>query len=1111
MDVAAWLVSLGLGEYEQVFRNNHVDAGLLARLTAEDLKEIGVASVGHRRRLLDAIAALGEAAPPVEAAIAERPAQTTADRRQLTVMFVDLAGSTELSQRLDPEEVQGLIQVYQELVRTEVNRLAGHVAKYMGDGVLAYFGWPQAHEDAAERAVRAGLAITASVANIRTGQQSLSARVGIATGLVVVGDLIGSDEARERAVVGETPNLAARLQDVAQPGDVVIAESTRTILGDLFIYDNLGPTQLKGFARPMRVHRVTGDTELANRFQARHAQGVTALVGREPELTLLRGRWDQARDGEGQVVLLSGEPGIGKSRLVLALTEQIAAEPHGSLRYQCSPHHTNSALWPIIDQLQRAAGLARADTPEIKHAKLETRLGIDADDLAGMVPIFAELLGLPAVSRFPLPDLSPEQKKARLFQTLLAQIEQAARERPLLIVLEDAHWIDPTTLEWLDLVVEQLQKHAVLLVVTCRPGFTSSWTGRAHVSLLTLGNLGRKHAAALIEHIATGKGLPAEVAEQIITRTDGVPLFVEELTKTVLESGMLGGTGHGPTSGLLSALAIPSTLHDSLLARLDRLAPIKEVAQIGALIGREFSYELLAAVAGRTPDALRQALAELARAELIFTQGQPPSARYTFKHALVQDAAYRSLLRSRRRQLHGQLALVLEERFADVAATQPELLAHHWAEAGMVEKAINYRQNAGEQAIARSAGAEATAQLTQALALLDKLPEDRQRQQRELDLQVALGSVVAIMKGYGSTEAERVSRRARELCDLLQDTEQLPHVLLAQSAVQTIRGRYAQSRDVGKELLRWGEMRGDARMQSIGHQIIGVASFHLGDLVYSRMQFDAILDLYEHSLSSTFGFFADARAVSLCHLSLLHFICGEPEQARMRNCQALARAEELSHPGSIADTHSYCFMLAQLSGDLETALDQAQAYVVISRKQGFTMLLSEALMFQGWALTHMDHAAAGICQMRGGLAVWLHTKSKIAISYLRGLLIDAYQQGGWPQAEQLRQLNKAILEADRYHEHWYKAELLRRRGLLLASGVEADPSAGSADIRQAIELARAQGAKLWELRAVCSLHRIASTAEERTGARGLLRPLYASFTEGLETLDLQEARTLLDS
>ncbi|WP_159716382.1 ATP-binding protein [Geminicoccus flavidas] len=1104
MDVGVWLHGLGLGQYEQAFRDNNIDADLLVRLTAEDLKEIGVASVGHRRRLLGAIAGLSEAAATGQATqvLADAPAEC----RQLTVMFVDLEGSTELSQCLDPEEMREVIRAYQEVVQNEVVRLAGYVAKYMGDGVLVYFGWPQAFEDAAERAVRAGLAVVTAVAQLQGGGEALACRVGIATGLVVVGDLVGSAEARERMVVGETPNLAARLQELAEVGQVLIAERTHAILGDLFSYRDLGLSQIKGFAQPVRVYGIAGEADAASRFQARHPQGATALVGREAELALLRERWDLAQAGEGQVVLVSGEPGIGKSRLVLALCEQVVAQPCRSFRYQCSPHHTNSALWPVIDQLQRSTDVTREDAPENSLARLQAHLAAGLDDPASVAELFAELLGLPAAAAPSLADLTPEQKKARIFQALLAWIEQAAREQPVLLVLEDSHWIDPTTLELFDLLVGQMVGCRALLVITCRPEFKVPWLGRAHVALLPLGNLSRRHVAAIISHVAVDRKLAPEVVEQIIAKTDGVPLFVEELTKTVLELGLTGPAGAG---GPPPALAIPTTLHDSLLARLDRLAPVKEVAQIGAVIGREFTFDLLAAVAGRPPDMLRLALAELVKAELIFSQGLPPAARYIFKHALVQDAAYRSLLRSRRRQLHAQIARALEQRFPEVVDTQPELLAHHFTQAGLVEEAIAYWQKAGERAIARSAGTEAKVHLTQALILLNQLPDGPERQRREFDLQVALGSVISSLKGYGSTEAEQVWERTSELCYAL-GMEQPARMLLAQGAVHCIRGQYRRACATGKELLRQGTDRNDPQAILIGHRSVGVNEFHLGELQSARHHLEQILALYEQGLSSIFGFFADARVVSLSYLSLALLVSGHPDQARTRVREGLYNAQELSHPGSVAYVRAYCFAVAQFCGDVAGASAEAEAYKAITQEQGFPMMHGESLVYCGWALAENGQPAAGIATIREGLASLLATRTRIFMPYNRALLVEAYERGGWPKAEQLRQLNKALRQTERNEERWLEAELYRRRGVLLASGPDADPIAAEADIRHALALARAQGAKLWELRAVCSLWRVAGSADIRREARNLLAPLYQSFTEGFDIRDLQEARTLLD-
>ena len=746
MDVAVWLRGLGLERYDQAFRDNEIDEKVLPGLTAEDLKDLGVTLVGHRRRLLDAIAALGAAvataaaSATVGAAGPGTPVQSGAERRQLTVMFCDLVGSTALSARLDPEDMREVIGAYHRCVAKMIGRGGGFVAKYMGDGVLAYFGYPGADEHDAERAVRAALKLVEKVAGLETiAAAPLQVRIGIATGLVVVGDLIGQGASQEQAVVGETPNLAARLQALAEPGTVVIAPSTRRLTGGLFEYADLGAVELKGLGAPVMAARVVRGSAALSRFEALHGRDPTPLVGRDEELALLQRRWQQAKAGEGRVVVLIGEPGIGKSRLAQAMLEEVASEPHTRLRYFCSPHHQASALHPFITQLEHAAGMRHEDMPEARLAKLEALLA-RSNAGAEEIGFIAERMSVPTGDKYRLPDLTPQRRKERTLEALLAQMARLAAQKPVLMLFEDAHWIDPTSLELLTLTVARASTLPLLLLVTARPEFTPPWPAEAHVTTLPLGRLGRREGATLVERSAGGKALPAEILEQILARTDGVPLFLEELTKTIIESGLLHEEdGHYALDGALPPLAIPTTLHDSLMARLDRLAPVREVAQIGAAIGREFSYPLLSAVAQQPDDRLKEALDQLVRAELVFGRGELPEAVYTFKHALVQEAAYASLLRERRRTLHARIAQALEGEFPEVAETQPELVAHHYAAAGLPAPAIDYYRRAAERAMAASANAEAIAHLTRGLELIGSLPESPERISREIDFRLALG------------------------------------------------------------------------------------------------------------------------------------------------------------------------------------------------------------------------------------------------------------------------------------------------------------------------------------------------------------------------------------
>jgi class 3 adenylate cyclase len=649
VDIGAWLKDLGLERYEQAFRDNDIDIDLVSDLTEADLEKLGVASLGHRKILLRAMEALrrplpelGDGATAIADEATPAPPRSEAERRQLTVLFVDLVGSTELSARLDPEDMGLVIRAYQACCTEIVERWGGHIAKYMGDGVLAYFGWPRAHEDEAERAVRAGLAIIDALTGVETpAGEPLAARIGIATGLVMVGELIGAGAAQEQAVVGETPNLAARLQTLAAPGSVVISQATRRLVGRLFELADLGPLRLKGFAAPLAAWRVEGEGRAEGRFEALHGERLTPLVGREHELGILLERWAWAKDGDGQVVLLSGEPGIGKSRLIRALCERLGDEPYTPLSHSCSPYHTNSALHPVIGLLERAARFDRDEPPEAQLARLEAVLSRASDRLDEAMPLLAALLGVPTGGRYPALALTPEVRKRRTLRALLDQLAGLAARLPVLALYEDVHWVDPSTLELLGLVLERIRRLPVLVLITFRPEFQPPWTGQAHVTTLAMSRLGRRQGSALVAWVTGEKRLPAELVEQIVARTDGVPLFVEELTKTVLESGLLRDAGDRyELAGPLPPLAIPATLHDSLMARLDRLPPVKEVAQIGAVIGREFSHQLLAAVAPLSANQLGDVLEQLVTAELVFRHGTPPDASYSFKHALVQDAAY---------------------------------------------------------------------------------------------------------------------------------------------------------------------------------------------------------------------------------------------------------------------------------------------------------------------------------------------------------------------------------------------------------------------------------------------------------------------------------------
>src|SRR5215471_8864795 len=771
MDVRSWLRGLGLERYEAAFRENEIDETVLPTLTADDLKDLGVGVVGHRRKLLNAIAALRADANtkvplPDTLPTIDRSPKDAAERRHLTLMICDLVGSTALSARLDPEDMRAVIDAYHAACARITRTYDGFLAEFRGDGILAYFGYPLAHEDDAERAVRAGLDIIAAVVQLETrAEEPLAVRIGIASGVVVVGDLSREGALREHAVVGETPNLAARLQALAEPGTIVVAASTRRLLGDLFRLRDLGSHEFKGIAEPVAAWAVEGVSDSESRFEAVRMAGLTDLIGREDDLDFLLERQRLAWKGEGQIVLISGEPGIGKSRLVAALTERIAGEPHTRLRYQCSPYHTNSALRPFIAQLERAAGFKADDAPELRLDKLEAVLAMGASRVEAVASLFAALLSTPFDERYPSLALSPTQQRRRTLAALLDQFEGLARRQPILLLFEDLQWADATSLELLDLMVERVRQLPVLALFTFRAEFEPPWVGLPQVGTLTLGRLDRSNVESMVAQVTGGRVLPAEVMKQIVIKTDGNPLFVEELTKTVLEAGILVEDAEGyRLDGPLPPLAIPATLHDSLMSRLDRLAPVREIAQTGAAIGREFSYSLVRALVGRDETALKDGLDQLEQAGLVFCRGEPPDSVYSFKHALVRDAAYESLLRSRRQQLHGQIARALEQGFADIVASQPEIVAHHFTQAGLVEPAIDYWLKAGQQAARRSANAEALNHLARGLELLPNIDDPMLRNKSELLLQTSLGHSLRSIKGWSIDSVKHAYTRALQLC-----------------------------------------------------------------------------------------------------------------------------------------------------------------------------------------------------------------------------------------------------------------------------------------------------------------------------------------------------------
>ena len=980
--IADWLENLGMSEYAQRFAENGIDVSVLRYLTDQDLEKIGVL-LGHRRRMLAAIAELvGAVQAPPQPAFTEPKPQDTAERRQVTVMFSDLVGSTALSARMDPEDLREVISAYQKCVAETVQRFGGFVAKYMGDGVLVYFGYPQAHEDDAERAVRAGLELIAAVTALKA-PVLLQTRVGIATGLVIVGDLIGAGESQERGIVGETPNLAARLQSIAEPNTVVIAESTRKLLGNLFELEDLGQKDLKGIAEPVRAWAALRAASVESRFDALHASGLTELVGREEELDLLLRRWSKAKNGEGQVVLLSGEAGIGKSRLTAALLERLAGEPHTRLRYFCSPQHTDSAFYPIISQMERAAGFVHDDTPQARLDKLDMMLAQTSTSKQDAA-LFAEMLSLPNDGRYPAIDLAPEQRRQRTLEALTTQVARLASQRPVLMIFEDAHWTDPTSLEAFGRTVDQIKTLPALLIVTFRPEFNAPWAGRSHVTSVALNRLGGRETAAIIARLVGNKELPSDVMAEIVERTDGIPLFVEEMTKAVLEADSEGAARRTVAAVPSPTLAVPASLQASLMARLDRLGPAKEIAQIGAAIGREFSHTLLAAVVHKPEAELGAALDRLMAAGLLFRQGVPPHATYLFKHALVQDAAYGTLLREPRRALHARIAETLESQFPEIAEHQPELLARHCTEAGQIEKAASFWGKAGQRSLARSALIEAAEQLTRALDQIATLPGTAALRREQIKLQVALANTLMHTKGYAAQEtkaaldqAHLLIEQAEALGDSPEDPLLLFSILYGFWAANFLAFNGDALRELAMQFLALAEKQRATGARMIGHRLMGTSLLYTGDIVKGRAHFDQAIALHDPSATSAArdAIWPRRRGGHLVLRSWALWSLGYPEAALTDAEHALKDAREVGQAATLMYALSFTLWTNIFCGNYATANAQAEELAALAEEKDAMFWKALGMMDQGCVLALTGKASDAVHMITSGITAWRSTGS----------------------------------------------------------------------------------------------------------------------------------------
>jgi class 3 adenylate cyclase/predicted ATPase len=1046
------------------------------------------------------------------------PSTPDAERRQLTVLFCDLVDSTTLSRQLDPEDYRDMVRAYQQVCTEVIDRFDGYVAQLLGDGLLVYFGYPHAHEDDAQRAVRTGLGILEAVEALNPSLElakgiKLAVRLGIHTGLVVVGAMGGGGR-QEQLALGEVPNIASRLQGLAASDTVAISEATYRLVQGYFECQSLGAQTLRGVAEPVHVYRVLQASGARGRLDVAQTRGLTPLVGRESEVTLLLERWAQAKSGHGQVVLLTGEAGIGKSRLVQVLKDYVANEPHVQWECRSAEYSQNTALFPLVDLFQRRLRFQAEDTLDTKLEKLASALSQYRLPIEESIPLFAPFLALPVPeNRYPSLNLSPQRQRQMTLETIVAILLELAEHQPMLFIVEDLHWTDPTTLELLNLVLDQTPTAAMLVLLTCRPHFQPAWHHRSYITEMTLNHLSHAQVEQIVAGITDGKTFPAAVLQQIIAKTDGVPLFIEELTKAILESGQLKALdGHYKLVESLSTFTIPATLQDSLMARLDRLVTAKAVAQYAAVIGRQFAYDLLSTVSQLDAATLQRELGRLGEAEIVYQRGVPPQSTYTFKHALIQDAAYASLLKSTRQHYHQRIAQVLEEQFSEMAESQPELLAHHCTEAGLTEQAVHYWYQAGQRASERSAHVEAISHLRTGLALLQTLPETQERTQREVDMHITLGASLIATKGYAAPEVEQTYARARQLCQHLEDPHQLYPVLRGLWTYYLVHAEYQTAHALGEQLLTLAQQVQDSAMLLAAYRALGSTLFYLGAAASARAHFAqgmALYDPQQHRASALL--YGDDAGVICCIMSAWTlWYLGYPDQGLARIDEALTLAQHRAHPFSLGFALTFAAVSHLCRREVQVAQEHAEAAISLATEQGFPHWRAMSSMLRGWALAHQGRAQEGLEQLHQGLMDYRAIGSELIRSYFLALLAEAYGTMRQPEAG-LTVLAEALTFVDTTGERCYEPEIHRLKGTLLLQQSSDNHIEAHACFQQALEIARAQQAKSLELRAATSLARLWQQQGKRQEAYDLLAPIYHWFTEGFDTADLQEAKALLEA
>ena len=1040
-----------------------------------------------------------------------------AERRQLTVLSCDVVGAAALAEQLDPEDFRAAIMRLNATCTAVIQRYGGHVVQYRGDGLLACFGWPHAHEDDARRAIHAGLALVTAVRDLGSEMMHdtdvrLAVRIGIHTGLMVVGTEEGGVP-YSQFVVGATSNLAATLQTLAAPEMVVISTATYDLVQGYFVCEAMGAYDLLGTATSSVVYQVRSASGAHGRLDVTPPPQHTPFVGREVELAVLRERAARVCEGLGQVVLLSGEAGIGKSRLVQMVKTALTADDFTAIELRGSPYYQDTALHPVIEWLQRYVQ-DDADTPMAERmARLEALMRQARLDLHESMPLLAALVHLELPKeRYPTLQLTPQRQRQRTLETLVALILAHAERQSMLCIVEDLHWLDPTTLEWLGLVLAQGPTAPLYTLLTCRPSFVSPWGGRTHVTLLTVPRLTSQQVTWMVQSLG-GDRLSAAQLQRIVTQTDGVPLFVEEVTRFMLAAHRLQGHTSPPAlGGAAPEVPMPATLRDSLMARLDQVGPAKGTAQLGATIGREFPYALLQAVMPLDEELVRQDLQQLVETELLYQRGVGATAVYLFKHALIQEAAYTSLLRRTRQQYHQHIARALETQFPTLVATQPEVVAHHYTEASLYDHAVPYWQQAGAQASARAAHHEAIRHLTKGLEILTRLPDTPERTQRELTLSVSLAAPLLMTRGYAAADVAHVYRRVQQLCDQVSDVSQVFPALYGLCLFHLVRGECTTAQQVAEQALALACQTQVSDFLLLAHMVLGGTLFFCGTFMAAREHLEAGLARYDpdqhHALAVQYG--DDPGVFCLTYLTFVLWLVGYPDQALQRSAEAVALARRLRHPFCRAIALVSAFVVHCFRGEGRGAQTWAEELLTLGEEQGFPHWQAEGMILRGWAVARQGHLQEGAMQLRQGLAAWQALGAGVLQPYWLALLAEIYLWSG-QFTEGLDTVTAALAVGAHNHEPWWEAQLYWLRGALLLAQHGTNPAPPDVEtcFQRACTIARCQQTKWLELQAAISLARLWQQQGKRTEARKLLAPIYAWFTEGFDTTKLQEAQALL--